>query len=484
MGLVSNKRWSDEELLQRRKDVLSGWPTGRAVDLEEAIEYHRRLPKHRVFTNRVQEAQKKGEILVEVGLGHTTAEETGEHLAAVRDAGADLVMFHTDTYTRKNRYEDAEKALEESKRSNRSMLNGFPIVCYGVEESRRVFELGDIAIEGYSADEDPTLTWEIALAAGATANFNHDLQELVLHSKRYPLDKRIQNSQYIARLAAYYTERGAPVHVHSYALMHGYCPPSLNIAIAVLNLLLTVGQGVRHTGLCHALQGHLVQDVAALRACRELGEEYLQRFGYRDLDFTLSSWPFMGDWPKDLARASGFASMFAVASALAPVEYIYQKSVEEALGITKFQGNVTVTRLTKQVNSMVKNLGPFDNAAIREEKDVIVAEARCILDRVIEMGEGDPQVGEIRAVEAGVLDVPFSSWLSLKGKVLPVRDATGAMRYLETGGLPFTKELIERNTQKVAEREAKEHPGASLDMLVKDIKLYSEEFVAANCMPA
>ena len=473
---VSHKRWSDEELLEERKALLATWPIGQEIDLDEAIAYQKTLPKRMVYNDMLREAKKQGEILIEVGLGHTTIEETGEHLNAVRDAGADVVMIHTDTYTRKTRYQDAQNVLEEAKRTKRSMLNGYPIACYPLKDTREMIRESGIAIEGYNADEEPMLTWEIELAAGSTSLFNHDLQELILHSKYYPLDQRIRNSQYMARLAAYYSDRGAPINVHSQALMHGYCPPSLNAALGILNLLLTAGQGVKYTGLCLSLQGHLIQDVASLRACREIGQEYLQRMGYGDREFTLSNWGFMGDWPRDVSRASGFAAMFATAAALAPVDLMYCKSVEEAVGVTKFKGNVTVIKLTKQIAKMVKNLGTFDNDEIREEKEAIKAEIRCIVDKVIEMGDGDPQVGVMRAVTAGVLDMPFSSWLLLNNKVLPVRDATGAMRYLETGNLPFTEELKKRNRQKIAMRETKENRKTGIEMLIKDLKVYSEEF--------
>jgi methylaspartate mutase epsilon subunit len=40
---VKNKRLSDDEFFHQRKEVLAEWPTGRDVDLNEAVEYERRL---------------------------------------------------------------------------------------------------------------------------------------------------------------------------------------------------------------------------------------------------------------------------------------------------------------------------------------------------------------------------------------------------------------------------------------------------------
>ena len=36
---LRNKKWTNEEFFEVRKEVLNQWPTGKEVDLEEAIEY-------------------------------------------------------------------------------------------------------------------------------------------------------------------------------------------------------------------------------------------------------------------------------------------------------------------------------------------------------------------------------------------------------------------------------------------------------------
>ena len=57
---VRNVRWSDEEFEEERKKVLSLWPTGQEVDLDEAIAYHRRLADHKNFAREVQKAKTDG----------------------------------------------------------------------------------------------------------------------------------------------------------------------------------------------------------------------------------------------------------------------------------------------------------------------------------------------------------------------------------------------------------------------------------------
>jgi methylaspartate mutase epsilon subunit len=83
-----------------------------------------------------------------------------------------------------------------------------------------------------------------------------------------------------------------------------------------------------------------------------------------------------------------------------------------------------------------------------EEKEV-----RSILDKVLEFGDGDVLVGAAKAVETGVLDNPFAANRAAAGKVLGIKDSAGAIRYYNTGNLPFSKEIIDYHKEKIAERE-------------------------------
>jgi len=47
--LFRNKRIDEAEFLKERQSVLSMWPTGKDVDLDEAIAYHKNLPDHKNF---------------------------------------------------------------------------------------------------------------------------------------------------------------------------------------------------------------------------------------------------------------------------------------------------------------------------------------------------------------------------------------------------------------------------------------------------
>ena len=106
---------------------------------------------------------------------------------------------------------------------------------------------------------------------------------------------------------------------------------------------------------------------------------------------------------------------------------------------------------------------------LEEEKEIIRAETRCIVDKCFELGNGDIAVGVCRGVEAGVLDVPFAPCRANAGLMLPCRDNNGAVRILNTGNLPFTQDLKDYHATKIYERALAEKRKASFQMVIDDV---------------
>ena len=57
---VRNKKLTDDEFERERKEVLGMWPTGKEVDLDEAIEFHKTLLPNKNYALKVSEAKKNG----------------------------------------------------------------------------------------------------------------------------------------------------------------------------------------------------------------------------------------------------------------------------------------------------------------------------------------------------------------------------------------------------------------------------------------
>ena len=53
---IQNKRIPEGEFQKQRQEVLTQWPTGKDVDLEEAVAYHKAMPEYRKFGKKLLDA--------------------------------------------------------------------------------------------------------------------------------------------------------------------------------------------------------------------------------------------------------------------------------------------------------------------------------------------------------------------------------------------------------------------------------------------
>ena len=470
---VSTKKWTEDELFEMRKEVLAQWPTGQEVNLEEAIEYHKQIPLSKKATELTRRG-REGKLFVSKMFGHPLIDDQIEHIALLEEAGVDSIHHFLDTYTRKSQFEKAQEGLERSRQRDTSMLNGYPVVNQGVYNTRRLIEGVNIPMwENSGSDEDPRLAQEIALAGGFTGTEFHHLQDLIQHSRDYPLEKRIINDQYGTRLAAYYAEHGAPNDLFTPAPLGGLEPPEMRIAILILQSLLAAEQGVKDMTMVLVSTTHLIQMTAGIRAIRKLAREYLDSHGYNDTNVNFMTATWQGSWPYDLSEASAFLAWNVAIGVLAGVDGIVFKAINEAQGLCTREADVASAKIAKKTIDTIGSLRLADSNELKLEETMISQAVRAIVDRVIELGDGDAAVGEIKAVEQGVIDVAFSPWQYLARKVMPVRDASGAIRYLHVGNLPLPGDVIEYHQQKVAERRRTESPKDDIEMVIRDTTRFS-----------
>ena len=73
-----------------------------------------------------------------------------------------------------------------------------------------------------------------------------------------------------------------------------------------------------------------------------------------------------------------------------------------------------------------------------------------------------------------MLDIPFAPSRFNAGKMLPARDNDGAIRILEVGNLPFTKELIDFHREKIEKRGQAEGRKPQFQMVIDDVYAISK----------
>ncbi len=467
---IQNKRISDGEFAALRQEVLTQWPTGKDVNLEEAVAYHKSMPENRKFGKKLLDAKRDGRTLVQPRAGVPVVEEHIKLMQYLEKYGeADLLPSTIDSYTRQNRYEEAENGIAESIRLGRAMMNGFPAVNHGVAKCRQVVESVNLPMQVRHGTPDARLLTEITFAGGFTSYEGGGISYNLPYCKNIPMERTIRDWQYVDRLTGLYEEMGVSINREPYGPLTGtLVPPCISHAAAIIEALLAAEQGVKNITVGYGQCGNLRQDVAAIRTLEELTDEYLKKYGYNDVEVTTVLHQWMGGFPADEAKAFGVISTGSLIAALSKATKVIVKTPHEAVGIPTMEANAEGLRCTKQVINMYADQ-VLQSASVEEEKEIIRQETRCIVDKCFELGNGDIAVGVCRAVESGVLDVPFAPCRANAGLMLPCRDNNGAIRILNMGNLPFTQDLKDFHAAKIEERAKAENRKPSFQMVIDDV---------------
>ena len=473
---LQNKRLTNDEFYGLQKEILTQWPTGAAVNFDEAVEFHKNLPEHKNFDKKLIKAKNEGKTLVQPRAGVALVKDHIDLLTYLQDKGeADLLPTTIDSYTRQNRYKEAEVGIQESIRESKSMLNGLPVVNHGVDACRDIINSLNTPVQIRHGTPDARLLTEISYAGGFTSYEGGGISYNIPYAKNVQLEKTIRDWQYCDRLTGIYEEAGVSINREPYGPLTGtLVPPCISHSVAIIESLLAAEQGVKNVTVGYGQCGNLIQDVAAIRSLASLTEEYLYKYGYTDVEVTTVLHQWMGGFPQDEAKAFSVISWGSTIAALSKATKVIVKTPHEAMGVPTKEANAEGLRCTKQMINMLGDQELSNTSQVLEEMMIISAETRCIVDKCFELGNGDLAVGVVRAFQAGVIDIPFAPSKFNAGKMLPARDNNGAIRILNPAGLPLTKALKDFNRAKIEERAKAEKREASFQMVIDDVYAISK----------
>ncbi|MDO5737666.1 MAG: methylaspartate mutase subunit E [Eubacteriales bacterium] len=476
MSEIRNKRLSDDEFMSIRREILGQWPTGQEVqEIEDGIEYQKSIPPEKNFTKVLNKAKAQGKTLVQPRAGVALIEKQIELLNYLANEGeADLLPSTIDSYTRQNRYQEAKVGIEESIKTGKSMLNGFPAVNHGVRGCRQLTENLTKPVQVRHGTPDARLLTEITYAGGFTSYEGGGISYNIPYAKNVPMERTIADWQYIDRLTGIFEEGGISINREPYGPLTGtLVPPFVSHSVAIIEALLAAEQGVKNVTVGYGQCGNLVQDVAALQMLQVLTDEYLEKYGYGDVTVTTVLHQWMGGFPQDEAKAFAVISWGSVVAALSHATKVIVKTPHEAMGVPTKEANAEGLRCTKQIINMLGDQS-LDENSLEREKEIIRQETCTVVDACYKLGDGDIAIGTIRAVEAGVLDIPWAPSRFNRGRLLPARDNDGAVRVFSVGDVPFSQDLIDFHKQKMEERARYENREASFQMVIDDVYAISK----------
>ncbi len=179
--------------------------------------------------------------------------------------------------------------------------------------------------------------------------------------------------------------------------------------------------------------------------------------------------PLSSPCPQGIGGAFAYSDYTALTAALGGVQSVFIRTIDEALGIPTEETHAQTYESANWFFNVIRGQHiNMQSRAIEEEARIAELEIRSILDKLLEIGNGDIVVGCLKGVEQGVLDSSFSPNKQVKDQVIGVKDCNGAVRYKDFGNLPLPEEVKQFHREKVAEREKTSGMKADYEMTVRD----------------
>jgi methylaspartate mutase epsilon subunit len=449
---VSDDLLDDESFESDRREVLESWRTGaQARDLDENAAFLIQQPSWPALQQRVGEGGHPP--LIQPRSGVSLVEEQIRLFQAFKSAGAHALSYQVDSLTRNNNYAGADEAIRESRATGLTTLNGFPVINHGVSGLRRIITEVKVPLQTRHSTRDPRLLAEISYAGGVTAFEGGAICYNIPYYKNYPLRESLKTWQYVDRLTGIYYERYGILLDREFfgTLTATLMPPSLAIAVNLIEAILAVRQGVRCVSLGYAEQGHRAQDIAAIRTLKAMAGEVLNHLGYRNIQVNTVFHQYMAAFPGEPERAEELIYNSAITMTLSGATRIIVKTPVEAVKIPTLRDNVHGIGLVMRgmADAVCHRV---DETRVAEECSIIRREVQAMLDAIILCGGGCIAEGVVKGFSLGCLDIPFSPSVHNRHEVMTARDVEGAVRYLSCGKLPFDRELREFHETKMAER--------------------------------
>ncbi|MFD9700033.1 methylaspartate mutase [Lentzea sp. NPDC059081] len=375
------------------------------------------------FADAVARAHADGRLVVQPRMGMASPVEMRGGLLAVRGARATTVGTLTvDSYTRVGDHQAASAALRDGAR-----LNGYPIVSHDPVVTRGVLDgLDGFPVQVRHGSADPRAIFGALAAAGLDATEGGPVSYCLPYSRR-PLRDSV----------AHWSEacEGFTGHLETFGgcMMGQLCPPSLLVAISVLEAVFFRCHGVRSVSLSYAQQTNADQDAEAVHALRALAARFLS-----DVDWHVVVYTYMGVFPRTRSGARLLNDNAARLAVRAGAQRLIVKTVAEAHRIPTVAENVDALESAAAAAASVSYEEPFQDNGV-------LAEATALVEAVLEL-PGDPGTAMLAAFRRGLLDVPYCLHPDNAGQARSHIDDTGRLRWSSVGAMPIAPTSVDRST--------------------------------------
>ncbi|MFF9195821.1 methylaspartate mutase [Streptomyces sp. NPDC014779] len=377
------------------------------------------------FDRFVAASSSRGTLVVQPRMGFG---RVGSMQAGLREvASLDLPVVGTLTIDSYTRVGDHATPLERLAAGEE--LNGYPIVSHPAATTRAMLDglYGPgFPVQVRHGTARPIHVFRRLVEVGLDATEGGPVSYCLPYS-RIPLADAVRAWAESCRLLAGETEHG---HVESFGgcLLGQLCPPSLLVAMTVLEGYFFREHGLRHMSLSYAQGTHPAQDRGALRALRDLAGTYLG-----DVTWHVVLYTYMGLFPRTPRGATALIEESARLARDSGSERLIVKTVSEAWQIPSVAENVSALRLASAAAA-----GPAAPATALEAEfyEETLGEARAIIEAVLN-ADGNTGTALVESFRRGVLDIPYCLHPDNPAAATCVIDDRGALTWGSRGRLPL-----------------------------------------------
>jgi len=449
------------DLLQREREAILNNKYVEHYDFKEVEEFIKGASKELFISHHFKQNKK---MLVQPRGGFPTYEKVFKLYQEFKDAGVDVLPLTIDSNTRLNDYATSQKMLRLSEENDVDMLNGYPLINHGYRTTRKMMEHYNTPISLRHGTPDARLLTEIALASGIFEIEGGPITYLLPYSKNFPLDKAFIYWKYIEKVCAKLSTLNEPINRESFGPLSATLQlPAIVIVIQILEMLLSLEEGVKSFSVSFSQTGTLLQDIVMGNVIKKLSREYADRFGYKDAMVNLVYHQWMGAFPRDKSHADSLITMSTVIAKIVGADKIITKTRAEAYGIpTKEENGEAVSK----VQYTLKILQGMPNVGDKEEEENLTNQVREILEAVFNDPADTLWRKIFNSIKKGYIDIPFSPHIINANKVITVRDKDGHIRLYDKGNLPVSEKSFQFDRQKVKLSDDK---NALVTKIIQDI---------------
>ncbi len=449
------------DLLQREREAIVNNEYIDHFDFDEVSSFIKGASKDLFISHKFKNSS---EILVQPRGGFPTYDKVFKLYEEFKSSNVDVLPLTIDSNTRLNDYASAKKMLRLSEENDVDMLNGYPLVNHGYRTTRKMITHFNTPVSLRHGTPDARLLTEIALASGIFEIEGGPITYLLPYSKNFPLDKAFIYWKYVEKVCAKYSALNEPINRESFGPLSATMqPPVIVIVIQILEMLLSLEEGVKSFSVSFSQTGSFIQDIVSSNVLKKLSRQYADDLGYSDATINLVYHQWMGAFPRNKEHSESLITTSTVIAGLVGADKIITKTKEEAFGIPTKEANASAVSNVKYTLGILKGLPQVSD---KEEEENLSNEVHEILEAVFNDSADTLWRKVFNAIKKGHIEIPFSPHIINNNKVITVRDNAGNIRIYDKGDLPLSEKSFAYEKSKLSITEDK---NALVSQIIQDI---------------